>query len=309
MILITGANGFVGKAFTSAMKKKYPDEKILIPSSKELDLMKYSEVEDYIKRERVNTVFHLAARLGGVGLVSNRPRQFLEDNLLINYNIVHAALSANVEKFITLGSSCSYSECALLPTDESQLWKAHPENTYGVCKLILLEHLKNQNKMEWVYLIPPNIYGSGDHFGEDNAHFIPATVQKVQNAIRNNEMEIEVWGDGKQTRDFVYIDDIVHFLLEAYVDRSYDGKPINVSTAKEVSICEIVEMILEYMGVKDTISIRWAPEKPTGSKRKVLSNKQLLEIAPDYHFTDIFEGLKKTLQFTIEKGDSDGYST
>lgn len=295
-ILVTGGHGFIGRDLCKALRVKYPGEEILAPSSRELDLLDYTATETYLQTYKPECIFHLAARLGGVGLVSNKPLEFLESNLLINYNIVHAAMSNGVKKFITLGSSCSYSVDAPIPNREDDLWKGHPENTYGICKLVMLEQLQNQKTMTWAYLIPPNIYGPGDHFGEENAHFIPATVQKLLHAAENGKPEIEVWGDGTQTRDFVYIDDMVYFLLRAYEDSSYCGRPVNVGTGIEVTVREVVEAIIRSLGLEGKVSVRWAPDKPTGIKRKALDNSMLLTLEPGYEFTRMDDGLEKTLR-------------
>ena len=198
-------------------------------------------------------------------------------------------------RFITLGSSCCYAEDAPLPNRESDLWNGRPENTYGICKLVLLEQLIHQRDRNWTYLIPPNIYGPGDHFGDAHAHFIPATVMKFQKAVEDGTNEIEVWGDGSQTRDFVYIDDMVHFLLAAMEDERYTGRPINIGTGKEVSVKDITLAIRDTLGLTNKVAVRWAPDKPTGTTRKALCTNALRELAPNYSFVDIDAGLRKTV--------------
>ena len=297
-ILITGGHGFVGSALTKALHERYPHAQLFVPSSRELDLLDAQGTGAYIKETAPDVVYHLAARLGGVGLVSGRPLAFLEDNLQINLNLVRAVRenSGGYSKLITLGSSCCYSENAPLPNRESDLWNGRPENTYGICKLVLLEQLANQREKNWAYLIPPNIYGPGDHFGDENAHFIPATVRKLQEAVEDGTNEIEVWGDGSQTRDFVYIDDIVHFLLAALEDERYAGRPVNIGTGIEVSVKDITLAIREILGLSETVAVRWAPDKPTGTIRKALSNETLRTLAPDYAFVGIDIGLRETLK-------------
>lgn len=295
-ILVTGGHGFVGSALVSALKDRYPCAQVLAPKSSELNLFDEMKTSAYLENIRPDYVFHLAARLGGVGLVSGKPLAFLEDNLRINLNTLKAISSrGGVKRIISLGSSCCYADDAPLPNAETSLWRGHPENTYGICKLVLLEQLSSRCGLEWVYLIPPNIYGPGDHFGEEDAHFIPATVMKFAQAVREGRNEVEVWGDGSQTRDFVYVDDVVHFLLEALEDRRYTGRPINIGTGMETSVREVVELIRRIMGLERKVDIQWAPDKPTGTKRKVLDNFLLREIAPDYAFVDIADGLRRTV--------------
>lgn len=295
-ILITGAHGFVGKTLSGRLEKELNSKmNLFTPSSKELDLRNYSDVVNYLKNHEINVVYHLAARLGGVHLVTNKPLEYLESNLIMNYNIVHASLEAGISKFITLGSSCSYAKEPSIPTGEDSLWQGEPENTYGVCKLVMLEHLKNQNMFDYVYFIPPNIYGAGDHFGEADAHFIPATVQKIEKAVKSGNDHIEVWGDGNQTRDFVYINDLIFFLIEAFVSNKYDNVPLNISTGREVTVREAVELIIDNLGYKDRIFVSWAKDKPVGPKRKALNNNKILKLSHGYSFTSFETGIAQTL--------------
>lgn len=268
----------------------------MAPSSRELNLLDYAKTEEYLRNTSVDYIYHLAAQHGCVSLVSDKPLEMLETNLLINYNIVHAAMQTGVKKFITLGSSCSYSVDAPLPNSEKDLWRGHPENSYGVCKLVLLEHLASQKAMDWVYFVPANLYGAGDHFGGENMHIIPATVMKFRDALANGRDEIEVWGDGSQRRDFVYIDDLVYFLLAALRDNRYEKKVLNIGTGTETSVRELVEAIRKGLGVTEKITIRWNPDKPTGIMRKILSNEQLMKLNPGYKFISMDSGLAMTLK-------------
>lgn len=287
-VLITGGHGFVGKTMVERLNGQKID--IVTPSSKELNLMKKEQVDQYLENNTVDMIVHLAARLGGVGVVMNKQTMFLEDNLLINYNIVKSAIDHNISKFITLGSSCCYGDELPIPLKEEYLWKGIPENTYGVCKLVILEHLKSQNTMNWVYLLPPNIYGPNDHFFEKDAHFIPATIQKIEYAVRNGKNKISVWGDGTQVRDFLYVEDLVDVLIDALNSEIYDRNPVNVATSKGVTVKETVEMLCELMGHQD-LDIEWDITKPTGAMTKIMSNEKIKSINPEIRFTTIREGL------------------
>ena len=303
-ILVTGSHGFVGTVLLEELRKSFPRVELLTPTSKELNLLDYKQTEDFLQTHPVDCIIHLAAQHGCVSLVSNKQLEMLEVNLMINYNIVHAAMRTGIKKFIALGSSCSYSAEASLPCKEEDLWHGYPENTYGVCKLVLLDHLSNQKDMNWVYFVPANLYGARDHFGGENMHIIPATVMKFQDALLNGKEEIEVWGDGSQTRDFIYIDDLVHFLVAALTDERYEKKVLNIGTGVEISVRELVEAIRKEMGAEDKIKIRWAPDKPTGILRKALSNEKLMELSPGYKFVQIDEGLARTIRTFKEKGNA-----
>lgn len=304
-ILVTGARGFVGRNLIPKLKNSIDDAVILTPTHEELDLSVDSQVVSYFKSRKIDEVIHLAARMAGIGELTNKPRYYLEKNLLINYNIVHSSIEFGVKKFLTLGTSCAYNNYSPIPMKEDSLWDLKPENTYGICKMVLLEHLMSQDTMGWVYLIPGNLYGPHDHFGKKNAHLIPATFNKFVECELYKKDVIEVWGDGSQIRDFMYVDDAINIILKAYFDERYAEKPINISACEGTSVKEIVLEIRSCFKelLNREISIDYDTTKPTGIKEKVLSNKLFLEIEKKYEFTTIREGLRKTFEWYCSNAD------
>lgn len=294
-ILVTGSSGFVGQRFREWADKKLENRHVLCPASSEMNLLDYVSTEKYVKEHKVDTVIHLAAIHGGVELSQNQPLKLLEENTVINMNIVKAAIQNNVDKFITFGSSCSYGLQSPLPIKEEYLWRERPENTYGVAKLVMLEQLRTQNNMSWVYFIPTNIYGAGDHFGARNMHIIPANILKFEDARKNNQDHIDVWGDGSQIRDFVYVDDIVSLIMESINSSKYDNDIFNVSTNKGVTIKQVIEIIQKVLGAED-IKIQWDTTKPTGILKKVCDNTKIKSISPNLKFTSIEDGLLLTIR-------------
>lgn len=297
-VFITGSNGFVGYTL-GKMLQKNPEYNILTPKSSELNLLNTDDVELFFRDNHIDIVYHLAAKHAGVGSGINRPLYFLESNLLMNYNVVASAIKHHVRKFITLGSSCTYQINLTHPAFEEDLWNQRSENTYGTCKQVVLEHLQAQNLMNWVYLIPPNLYGPGDHFGENGAHFIPATVRKFQWAKENGEKSITVWGDGRQSRDFLYLQDIVNVLQEAGRNDKYDCRPINIATGRQVTVQEITELIQKNLHFED-IDIDWDLTKPTGLNKRELNNALFLRLNPDYKFVQIEDGIRETLNWYLQ---------
>lgn len=295
-VLVTGANGFLGRNLIGKLEKDYAEKSFLSPNSAELNLLDYQSVNQYIKKNDVDEIIHLAARMAGIGELTKNPLPYLEQNLILNYNVVHSAIENNVKRFVTLGSSCGYNNDTPLPMREESFWQLKPENTYGICKLVLLEHLQAQNVMEWSYLVPGNLYGPHDHFGEENAHLIPATVLKFEKAKREGRNHIDVWGDGTQVRDFLYISDAVDIICKAYKESKYNHKILNISVESGNTVKEIVETIRAVMELED-IEIRWDVSKPTGILKKVLANEGFLRLEPDYQFTTIKSGLKQTIDW------------
>lgn len=294
-ILVTGGNGFVGRRFRERADRGLEDCRVFCPASSEMNLLDYVSTEAFIRKNEIDMVIHLAAVHGGVELSQNQPQKLLEENTVININMVKAAVQNGVEKFITFGSSCSYGLQSPLPIKEEYLWHERPENTYGVAKLVMLEQLCTQNRMNWVYFIPTNIYGSGDHFGAVNMHIIPANILKFENARSCGRDYIDVWGDGSQVRDFVYVDDIVSLILEGVHSSKYDNDIYNVSTNEGVTIKRVIEIIQEVMEADD-IQIRWDTTKPTGILKKVCDNTKIKSVSPDLRFTSIEEGLRNTIR-------------
>jgi len=301
-ILVTGSNGFIGYALAGALRKKYGKTQILAPSSRELDLLDAAAVEAYFRDNRIDIVYHTAAKHAGVGSGISQPLYFLETNLMMNFNVVSVARKNNVRKLITFGSSCTYQVNLSHPAREEDLWDQRAENTYGTCKQVLLEHLQAQDAMKWVYLIPPNLYGPGDHFGESGTHFIRATVKKFQSASDNKEGSITVWGDGLQTRDFLYLNDVVDILLDSLETEKYDCMPVNISTGRQVEIKRVTELIRKNLGMEN-VAIIWDEDKPAGLRSRELDNTLFLSLNPDYQFTSIEEGISKTIAWYMRGAD------
>lgn len=131
------------------------------------------------KGKQIDYVFHTAANHAGVGTGVQRELFFLESNLIMNYNLVKASYENGVKKFITFGTSCCYNDPQKEKFSEIDYWINKSEIAYGTCKRVMLEQLQLQDKMKWVYLVPPNLYGPGDHFGQKDTHFVPATVKNL----------------------------------------------------------------------------------------------------------------------------------
>lgn len=295
-VLITGGHGFIGKSICKMLKEKFPDAVLSVPRSKELDLRNYERTRDYFERNSFDTVIHLAAVMAGIGELTQWPLRYFEENIQINFNTVKAALESGVKRFLTFGSSCAFSKYTPIPMGEEHLWSGQPENTYGTAKLMMLEHLQSQSEMEWLYLIPANVYGPGDHFDISLSHVIPATILKFHNAYKTEQREIKVWGDGLQIRDFIYIDDLTEIVCKLLNQNVWDLKILNLSTGLGTSIKRIVQKIQQLMTKGNEVKIQWVPSEATGILKKILKNESLLEIIGNYDFTDIEDGLYYTVR-------------
>lgn len=295
--LLTGGNGFIGSNLKEKIRKKFNNIELLSPSSKELDLRDYNKTLDYIKENEVDIVIHLAANMTGIGDLTEKPLKYFEDNTLMNFTIVKASLKAGVKRFLTFGSTCGFSRQTPIPMMEEHFWQGRPENTYGTAKLMMLEHLLSQNQMEWLYLVPANVYGVGDHFDLERSHVIPATILKFDRA-RLDSKKVDVWGDGSQIRDFIYVDDLTDVVCQFIDLDKWKERVVNVSTGKGVTIKDIVLNIRNSMKFND-IEINWLLEKPTGLPVKIINNDKFTDIFGEYDFTSIEEGIKRTVKWYL----------
>lgn len=296
-ILIVGASGFLGSQLLYRLQDK-KNIVVFAPSHKKMDALDLQCVENYIREKQIDYVFHTAANHAGVGTGVQRELFFLESNLIMNYNLVKASYENGVKKFITFGTSCCYNDPQKEKFSETDYWINKSEIAYGTCKRVMLEQLQLQHKMKWVYLVPPNLYGPGDHFGQKDTHFVPATVKKFDDAISTGKNEITVWGDGSQMRDFLFIEDLVDVLEQTLEMDDYDNEIINVATGCDTTVKEIVLLIKKYFGHEE-VKINWDTTKPTGVGKKSLDNSKFMNINPNYQFTDIENGIRKTIEWHL----------
>tara|TARA_Y100001936_G_scaffold20267_1_gene17377 strand:+ start:37126 stop:38052 length:927 start_codon:yes stop_codon:yes gene_type:complete len=298
-ILVTGGNGFLGKQVVKFLEK-INDVKIVIPTSKEFDLRNIENCKQVVKE--IDVVFHLAAHVGGIGLNREKPAELFYDNLMMGTQLLHEAKISGVKKFIALGTICSYPKFSNVPFLENDIWNGYPEETnapYGLAKKMLLVQSKayrEQYGFSSIVVIPTNLYGPEDNFDPSSSHVIPALIRKVFLAKKNNLNEIEVWGDGTPTRDFLFVEDAANGIINAA--KFYDNEePLNLGSSQEISIKHIVEQISEILDYKG--SIRWNKEKPNGQPRRCVSYeraKKIINFEPKMKFN---QGLKLTIEWFL----------
>jgi GDP-L-fucose synthase len=298
-VVVTGGTGFLGSKIVSQLKEKGA-KNILIPKSNEYDL-RYKENAKKIT-ENADIVFHIAAKVGGIGLNQEKPGELFYDNLIMGTNLLEQARENNVEKFIALGTVCSYPKFTPIPFKEESIWDGYPEETnapYGLAKKMLLvqsQAYRQQYNFQSIMVIPTNLYGPNDNFDDKSSHVIPALIKKIYQAKKENLKNISVWGDGSPTRDFLYVDDAANGIILA-AEKYNSSLPINLGSGIEISIKELVMKIIHLMDVD--VDIVWDIEKPNGQPRRCISIERARKEIGFEPKIDLDDGLKQTIDWYV----------
>ena len=303
IVLVTGASGFMGTQVVKELKKRNP-KKIICLSSKDYDLREKENCKAIVKD--VDLIFHLAGKGGGIGIMKEKPAEIFYDNIMMGTNLIHEAKEANVEKFIGIGTVCSYPKFAKIPFTEELIWDGYPEETnaaYGLAKKMMIvqsEAYKKQYNFNSISIIPTNLYGPGDDFNPITSHVIPALILKIFNAKNSNS--ITLWGDGSPTRDFLYIDDVAKGIVLA-AENYNDHLPVNLSSDDEISIKDLANLISKLMQFEG--KIKWDKSKPNGQPRRRVSNKRAKESFRFKPETNIEDGLRNTIEWFYSQNKRD----
>jgi GDP-L-fucose synthase len=298
-VLLTGGTGFLGQAVRKALHARGVHD-VHAPSSAEVDFTDRAATDAATAEIAPDCVIHLAARVGGIGANMENPAGLYLTNLLLGTNVIEAARAAGVTKTVVVGTICSYPKHTPVPFHESSLWTGYPEETnapYGIAKLAQLTHLqanRQQYGQQGIYLMPTNLYGPGDKFHPDVSHVIPALIRKCVLAQEEGAEEIEVWGTGAASREFLYVDDAADGIVLAA--EHYDGaEPVNLGADRELLIKELVEIIADLTGFEGRI--RWDETKPDGQPRRCVDASRARELFGFVAKTDFREGLAATIEW------------
>jgi len=298
-VMVTGGAGFLGAAVVRRLQAHGVGQ-ILVPRSREHDLRDGAVVRRLLDDTRPHIIFHLAARVGGIGANLAQPADFFYDNLLMGVQLMHEAWQHGVRKFVAVGTVCSYPKHTPIPFHEDDLWNGYPEETnapYGLAKKMLLvqaQAYRAQYGFNAIFLLPVNLYGPGDNFAPASAHVIPALIAKCEAARRHDAAAIEVWGDGSPTREFLYVDDAARGIVLA--GARFDGAaPVNLGSGCEISIRDLVATIARLTGFRGTVV--WDTSKPNGQPRRQLD---VARAAQEFGFratTPFEDGLRATIDW------------
>jgi GDP-L-fucose synthase len=292
-IYVAGHRGMVGAAITRRLKDA-GYEKLVLRSSKELDLCRQVDVENFFADVKPEYVFLAAAKVGGILANSRYPADFMYDNMMIEMNVIQAAYHSGVKKLLFLGSSCIYPRLAQQPIKESALLTGSLEETneaYALAKISGLkycEYLNRQYGTNYISVMPTNLYGPNDNYHPENSHVLPALIRRFHEAKEEKLPTVEIWGTGKPKREFLYVDDLADaciFLMQRYTG----NETVNIGTGKELSIAELAALVKRVVGYPGTIV--HDTSKPDGTPRKLLDVKKLTALGWTYK-TELEDGIR-----------------
>ena len=299
-ILVTGGAGFLGSFLVNKLikEKGANPKKIRIPRSRDIDLRVWENCLKVAKG--ANIVIHLAAKVGGIGFNKENPATLFYDNAMIGVQMMEAARQEEVEKFVAIGTVCAYPKYTKVPFKEEDLWNGYPEETnapYGIAKKMLLvqaQAYRQQYGFNAIFLLPVNLYGPRDNFDPRSSHVIPALIRKMVEARLREEKEVVVWGTGKASREFLYVEDAAEGILLAS-EKYNKPEPVNLGTGKEITIRELVDLIATLSGYSGKIV--WDTSKPDGQPRRLLD---VTRAEKEFGFkakVGLREGLKMTIDW------------
>lgn len=300
-IVVTGGGGFLGTHVVEKLKIRGVSD-IFVPLHKDYDLSNRDICRQVVLGADI--VIHLAAQVGGIGFMKERPGEVFYNNLIMGLEMMEAARIAGVEKFVVTGTVCEYPRVVPLPFKEENLWDGYPEETtapYGWAKKMFIVQAKayrHQYGFNAINLIPVNLYGPGDNFDRASAHVIPALIRKIIQARDNGEKIVEVWGSGHATREFLYVEDAAEGIILA--TENYDGKnPINLGTGVETSIEDTTKLIMEIAGYRGDIV--WNSKQPDGQPRRRLDVSKAKKLFGFESKVNLREGLKQAIDWYEKK--------
>ena len=303
IILLTGGSGMVGSNIINHnFSQNY---KILSPTSSDLNLLNYKDLEDYIKFNKPELIIHAAGIVGGIKANINYPVRFLVENMQMGLNILMASKTQKVKKFINLSSSCMYPKNASNPLLEDSILKGELEPTnegYALSKITstrLCEYISREDS-SFLYktVIPCNLYGKYDDFSYENSHMIPGVIKKIHDAKNKNLEFVNIWGDGLARREFMYAADIADFIYYAVENFNKMPQNINVGLGLDYSIIEYYKIIADVIGYKGKFNHDMT--KPTGMNRKLIDDKRLNEFGWS-HQTSLETGIKETYKYFLDE--------
>ncbi len=305
-VVVTGGGGFLG-SFVIEKLREAGAENVFVPRSKDYDLRERENIIRLYEETRPHIIIHLAAIVGGIGANRRYPGKFLYDNAIMGIQLIEYARHFRVEKFVSIGTVCSYPKFSSVPFKEDDLWNGYPEETnapYGLAKkmfLVQLQAYRQEYGFNGIYLIPVNLYGPGDNFDLETSHVIPALIRKCASAKQDGQPKIVAWGTGRATREFLYVEDAAEAIVTA-TERYEKPDPVNLGSGQEISIRDLVYLIKELVGYGG--EVEWDTTKPDGQPRRCLDTSRAWQEFEWRARTPLRDGLQRTIDWFMANYES-----
>lgn len=299
-ILVVGHTGLAGNAIFSNLREHY--ESIFGVSSADLDCRDRERVFEALAELKPDVIVNAAAVVGGILANRDSPVRFLTDNLRIQTNLLDAAHSIGVTKFIFLGSSCIYPRLATQPIAESQILGGPLEKTnepYAIAKIAgikLLEAYNLEYGYSWISLMPTSLYGPFDTFDKVNGHVIPSLFAKIEMARTKNFKSVELWGTGSPLREFLHSSDLGE-AVRLVIDISSEHSMLNIGSGINISIKELAILIAQVVNYQGEICFNH--DFPDGTYEKLLDSSRIRELGWRPRI-ELEEGLRNTYDWYIK---------
>ena len=301
-VVVTGGDGFLGRHLVAHLRRCGCTE-IMVPLSREVDLREQADIVKVLDVGRPHIVIHLAARVGGIGANRAHPGQFFYDNAIMGIQLIEHARRMGVEKFVCLGTICAYPKFTPVPFQEEDFWNGYPEETnapYGLAKKMLLvqaQAYRQEYGFNCVHLLPVNLYGPGDNFDLQTSHVIPALIRKCLDSKARGDREVNCWGTGNPSREFLYVEDAAEGIALA-AEHYNKSEPVNLGAGFEIKVRELAELIRELTGFEG--DLKWDTTQPDGQPRRRLDTSRAEQEFGFKAKTDFREGLRRTIEWYIQ---------
>ncbi|WP_432776572.1 GDP-L-fucose synthase [Brevibacillus gelatini] len=310
-IVVTGGAGFLGKHVLKKLEALHCKH-LFVPRSRDFDLRKEADIVHMLQTFAPDIIIHLAAVVGGIGANQKNPGKFFYDNLMMGTQLMEQARLFGVEKFVAIGTICSYPKFAPVPFQEEDLWNGYPEETnapYGLAKKMMLvqsQAYREQYGFNSIFLLPVNLYGPHDNFDLETSHVIPAIIRKCLEAKEQHKDEIVLWGTGNVTREFIYVEDAARAIVLA-TQHYNSSDPVNIGSGEEMTIRELAETIQKLCGYEGRIV--WDASKPDGQPRRKLATDKARAAFGFTATTPLIAGLQQTIDWYRQHRRDEGVKT
>ncbi len=308
--MVTGGAGFLGRHLVTELRRSgVPGTSILVPRRCDFDLTVGGEVARMYAEMRPTTVIHLAAEVGGIGANRAQPGRFFYANLAMGLHLIEHARRVGLSKFVQVGTVCAYPKFTPVPFREDDLWSGYPEETnapYGIAKkalLVMLQAYREQYGLNGIYLLPVNLYGPGDNFDPETSHVIPALIRKFCEARDEQRSQVEVWGTGAASREFLYVTDAARGIALAL--QTYDDPdPLNLGAGSEIAIRDLAERIARLTGYSGKLV--WDASQPDGQPRRCLDTSRAAARIGFRAEVTLDDGLRETIAWWEKQASRTG---